>query len=833
VSLAWVLARRELRAGVRGLRLVFACLALGVAAVAAVGSLRAGLDATLAQDGRALLGGDLEVQGGSQPIPLSVRDWLRGRGARLSDVVTLRSMLAAPSGTRALVELKAVDGAWPLVGAPELSTPQPLASALDGGVLVDPSLLARLGVRPGAVLRLGDARLVLRGTMRAVPDQAADPAIFGAPALIGLPALAASHLLQPSALTEHRLRAVLAPGSDVRAILAALRAVVAGSGLRVRDTSQAAPGVRRFIDQTALFFTLVGLTALLVGGIGVAGGVRAWITARAATIATLRCLGAEARLVFQVCLIEVAMLCAAAIVAGLLAGALLPLTARLLPSLPILPASGPFWAPLLLAASCGALVALAFALPPLGRAMQVPGAALFRAEAPVGATPGGRVPWRLALASAATSVLLAALVVASAPDRRFALGFCVAAAATLALFRLAGVALVAVAARLPRPRRFAPRLGLAALHRPGSAAPALLVSVGLGLSTLAAVALIEGNLRAQFAAQLPQAAPSFFFIDIQPAQVAPFRAILTATPGVAPPEIAPSLRARLLSVDGVPAEQVRATPETRWALSGDRGLTIAATPPPGTRLVAGQWWPQDYAGPPLVSFDAGLARGWGIGVGSTLRVNVLGRDIDLRIASLRDIDWRGLGLNFAMVASPGLLSHAPYSDIATVRAAPASQAMLLRRVTDALPNVTGIRVADILDAVARLLGQLAAALAASGGLTLAAGALVLAGAVAGSQQRRIREAVILKVLGATHGQIRAAWLVEFGILGGVAGVLAAAVGSAASFCVMRFVLHAQWLPLPGRLAATILACAGLTLVLGFAGTEAALRARAAPLLRSA
>jgi putative ABC transport system permease protein len=219
-------------------------------------------------------------------------------------------------------------------------------------------------------------------------------------------------------------------------------------------------------------------------------------------------------------------------------------------------------------------------------------------------------------------------------------------------------------------------------------------------------------------------------------------------------------------------------------------------------------------------------------LGDTLRVNVLGRDIDLRVASLRDIAWQSLGLNFAMVASPGLLAHAPHSDIATVRAEAASQATVLDRVTDALPNVSGIRVADVLDAIAALLGQLAGALAATGSLTLVAGALVLAGAVAGGQQRRIREAVILKTLGATRGQIRSAWLVEFGVLGAVAGVLAALVGSAASFAVMRWVMHAPWLLLPGRLATTVLACVALLLALGYAGTEAALRTRAAPLLRN-
>ena len=250
-------------------------------------------------------------------------------------------------------------------------------------------------------------------------------------------------------------------------------------------------------------------------------------------------------------------------------------------------------------------------------------------------------------------------------------------------------------------------------------------------------------------------------------------------------------------------------------------------------MTAGAWWPANYDGKPLVSLDAALAKGWGIAVGDVLRVNVLGRDLDLTVASLRDVAWRTLGLNFTLVVSPGLLSRAPHTAIATVRSDPAADASILRAVTDALPNVSGIRVADVLGAIADLLGRIATAVTAAGSLTLVAGALVLAGAVASGQQRRIREAEILKTLGASRSQIRAAWLVEFGAIGVAAGVLAALVGSAASWAVMRFVMQAPWSPLPATLAATILGCTALMLGFGYVGTARALRARPASLLRNA
>jgi putative ABC transport system permease protein len=321
-------------------------------------------------------------------------------------------------------------------------------------------------------------------------------------------------------------------------------------------------------------------------------------------------------------------------------------------------------------------------------------------------------------------------------------------------------------------------------------------------------------------------------VDIQNSQLPQFESLMQAQPGVEEMRQVPSLRARIVAVNGVPADRVQATPDTQWALRGDRGLTYAATPPSGTRVVAGQWWLADYSGPPLVSFDAQLARGWGVTVGDVIRVNVLGRDIDLKVASLRDIAWQSLSLNFTMVASPGLLQNAPHTHIATVRVASADQGRLLRVVTDALPNVTGIRVEDVLAAVASLLGQVAAALTATGSLTLVAGALVLVGAVAAGQRRRTREAVILKTLGATRGQIRAAWMVEFGVLGLAAGLIAALVGTLASFGVVRYIMHFDWVFLPGTLAGTLIASLAMMLTFGYAGTATALRAKAAPMLRN-
>jgi putative ABC transport system permease protein len=829
--LAFRLARRELRGGVRGLRIVLVCLALGVGAIAAVGSLRSATNAGLTQNSRAMLGGDLEIGTGAQPPPPALLTWLRNHGAKVSQQTEMRTLLVAPSGERELIDLRAVDRNWPMIGAPVLDPNQPVSAALrpENGrpaLLVDPVALDRLELRSGDTARIGNQSFVVTARLISAPDRISGPVTFGAPAIIRLGALGGTGIDVPGALVSHAARVA----TDDRRLEEEVRAAFPNQGWLIRTPRDVSSRMSRFVDQTALFLTLVGLTALLVGGIGVANGVRAWLSARAQTLAILRCLGASSRLVLWVCLIQVMALSVAGIAIGVVAGAGVSWLAMqwLRSGLAIPVVAGIHPLPLGIASIYGILVALCFALWPLGRAARLPGATLFRnAVSPEHGRPGRGVVGLTAILCAT----LLGLVIGGA-QHRFAFWFCAGAVLTLVGYRVGSTLLVRVVRLLPRPAAPGVRLGLANIHRPGAATSLMLISIGLGLSTLACVALLQANLRQEITREIPKDAPSFYFIDIQPDQMQRFGDIVHSVPAAHALREVPSLRARIVAVNGVPADQVQAAPDTQWALRGDRGLTYAATPPVGTNIVAGSWWSVGYRGKPLVSVDARLARGWGLGVGGTVRVNVMGRDIDLTVANLREIAWRSLGLNFVLVASPGLLEAAPHTDIATVAVPTAGQGRLLRLVSDGLSNVTGIDVQNILNEIASMLGELAAALGSAGLLTLVAGGTVLVGAVAAGQHRRTQEAVILKTLGATRAQIRSAWLVEFGILGLAAGILAAVVGTVASWAIMRYIMEVPWAFTPGVLAETLVGALALMLLLGYAGTVVALRAKAAPLLRN-
>ncbi len=838
--LAVTFARRELRGGLKGFRVLVACLALGVAAIAAAGSLRAAVDVALSEDSRALLGGDLDLRQNQRPLEPAQRAALAEMGA-VSDGIEMRAMATIDGNrARALVELKGVDGAYPLVGRLDLSPPLSPTEALEQrngvwGAVADANLLERLGLGLGGRLRVGDGDFEIRAVIVREPDRVATALAFGPRLMVATRAVADTGLILPGSLIRFTSRLVLRPDLGVAAARKALAEHFPDAAWQVRDTGDAAPGVGRFLDILAAFLTLVGLTALLVGGIGVANAVTAYLDGRIATIAVLKCLGAPSRLILATYLLLVGLMAAAGIALGLGVGAaLVPLALGLAGDRLPLPAhSGIFPGPLLVAAGFGALSAAVFTLWPLARARAVPATVLFRRRmAPI----AGRIDRGSLLALALAVAALAALTVGSAGNRPLAAGFVAAAAAVLALFRALawGVARLAasVAARHGRAVGPAWRLALANLHRPGSAVVGMVLSLGLGLTVLVTIALVEGNLAAQFGERLPRTAPSFYFIDVQPDQVAALEEEVARTAPGAELERATMVRGRITAIAGVPVGEARIAPDAEWAARGDRGLSTAALPPAGSKVVEGRWWPADYRGPALASVDSRVARGFGLKVGDRLGLNVLGREIDAEVTSLRDIDWSSLSMNFAILLSPGTLDGAPFTVIATVRARPEQDNAVEKAVTDRLPNVSSIRVKEALEAVRGIIAQADLAVRLAGTVTLAAGILVLAGAVMAGHRRRVWEAVVMKVLGATRRQLWRAYLAEFAAIGVVTGATAACAGSLAARAILIHVMKAEWVFLPGTTLVTLGLGVTASLIAGFAGTWRALGAKAAPLLRN-
>jgi putative ABC transport system permease protein len=829
------LARRELRGGIKGLRIFLACIVLGVAAIAGIGSLAAAVVAGIKADARDLLGGDAEVRLAYRPVDAAERAFLAQSG-RLSEIATMRAMARTQGGDRrSLIELKAVDPAYPLYGMVALTPAQSLGDAIDRrggnfGAAVDPAILERLGLVLGDSVKIGEAMLQLRATIEREPDAAAGGLEFGPRVIISAEALAEAGLIRPGALVTYHYRLQLPRGVDPASWSARAQNAFPEAGWQIRTFDGASPGLQRLIDRVALFLTLVGLTALLVGGVGIGNAVGGYIAGKTATIATLKCLGAPTRLVFAVYFVAVTALALLGIAAALVLGALVPVVSMpfLARVLPVSIRLGVYPGPLALAALFGILTTLVFALWPLAGIGRVPAGALFRDTVD---RARRRVPLPALAATGLLALGLAALAVGSAQDRRVALWFVAGAVGTFALFGLAGAAVMYGARALGRPHRPALRLALANLHRPGAPTAQVMLSLGIGLTVLVTIASVEGNLSREVDNRLPAEAPAFFFIDIQPDQLAGFEAIVRATPGARFDEV-PMMRGRITRLNGVPVEEAAVAPEARWALRSDRGLTYAATLPKGSQLAAGSWWPSDYLGPPLVSFDAALAHGMGLKVGDSLSVNLLGREITAVIANLRAIDWERLGINFALVFAPGTLENAPQTHLAAVYLPQAEEEKLVRAVTESFPNVSAIHVREALAAVDRLIGTIGDAVRLTAMVALAAGMLVLGGAIAAGHHRRVYDAVVLKVLGATRGDLARAFLIEHGLLGVLSALVACALGTLAAYFLVTRLMKLDWVFLPLPLLWTLGLAIVLTLALGFAGTWCALGAKAAPYLRN-
>ena len=837
MRLAYRIARRELRGGFstgfRGFRIFIACLALGVAAIAGVGTLRAGIQSGLAEQGSVILGGDAEMRFTYRAADDAERAYVDEISTAFSEVYDFRSM-AVIANDEALTQVKAVDAAWPLTGQALLDPAIPVAQALADtgglpGAIMDPVLVDRLGLSIGDTFRLGTQDFRLTARLMREPDSASTGFTLGPRTVVRTDALAQSGLLVPGSLYETRYRMTLPPGADLRDLERQAKRQFTDKGMRWTDSRNAAPGIETFVTRIGSFLVLVGLAGLAVGGVGISAAIRSYLDGKTATIATLKTLGASGGLIFRSYLIQIALLAALGIGIGVALGAAVPLMAA-----PLIEASLPFPAAiriapaaLLEAAFYGALSALIFTLIPLARAEQVRPAALYRG----GLSGWPRKRWLVLLAALAAALIGTATIGTGIPG--LALGTAGGILTALAVLSLAALGLRRLARRVARSPltrgRPALRAALASIGGPMGDAVPVILSLGLGLSVLAATSQIDWNLRRAIATDLPTRAPAFFFVDIQPDQITPFLDRMAANPEVTETESAPMLRGVITRINDRPAKEVAGD---HWVVRGDRGITYAATPGEKTRITAGTFWPEDYTGEPQISFAAKEAEEIGLTLGDRITVNILGRDITATVTSFREVDFSNAGMGFVLTLNPAALAGAPHTHIATVYAPPSAEAAILKDVTKTWPNITAIRVREAVDRVAEALSAIATATAWAAAGTLVTGFIVLIGAAAAGERARLYEAAILKTLGATRGRILASFALRAGLLGAAAGVVAVIAGGIAGWAVMVFVMEGDYVFEPISAIAIVAGGVIATLVAGLAFAARPLSARPAQVLRA-
>ncbi|QTH22414.1 FtsX-like permease family protein [Rhizorhabdus wittichii] len=827
---AWALALRDMRGGLKGLRLLIICLFLGVAGLAGVGSLSHAITAELDSRGQEILGGDIEMRVAQREAAPDERAAFARQGL-VSETIRLRAMASrADAAAAVLAELKSVDDRWPLYGAlrlePGALAPRP--AGLDA--MVAPALAERLSLRIGDSVRIGEISFRVAGLIAEEPDRVGEGFTLGPSILVSREGLAATRLVQPGSLFTARYRIRLPADRDAHAIAERLGERFHDANWEVTDRTNAARGLRRLVDQLGQFLTLVGLTALVVAGIGVGNGVASWLDQRRPGIATLKILGASSATIFRIYLIQVAIVSAGAILAGLAVGAAVPaIVGRLAgDALPVAPKFAIFPLPLLIGAVYGLLAALLFSLSPLARAGQVSPAAIFRARV----EPFGWPRWRVLLPMLGAGLGIALLAVATARQPMLSAGFLAATAGIFALLGAIGWLVRRGARALPRPRRPLLRLAIANLHRPAAQTDRLIVALGLGLTLFVLLAVLQTSLTHQIEKTVPAVAPNFFALDVPTEDIDRFRSTVLARAPGAKIDSVPSLRGSVVAVRGVRVTDMKPVPKGAWILNGDRGLTYAARLAEGNEIVAGQWWPADYAGPPLISVEEQAAKALDLKPGDRMTLSVLGVEIETTVASIRRVNWETMGFNFGIVFAPGALEGAPHSYMATIAIPDAREAAVNRAVIAGFPSVSLIRVKDVVEQVSSIFGQLATAIRAAASVALAAGVAVLVGAVAASRRARLYDAVLLKLLGASRRQVLAAQAIEYALLAAIIALLALAAGTAAGWYVVTRIFELAWAPDWPIVLATLAAGALGTLGIGLLGSLPVLAARPAAALRS-
>lgn len=832
----------ELRGGFRGFYIALACLAVSSFTLTASNSFTQSLTSQLQKEGRTILGGDVELSRVHLPFSKVEIKFFEKNSDDFSLISQMRVMAQAKKQNTP-AELKAIDAAYPLIGALGLY-PKPknkdIFKKQNGvyGVVASANLLTSLGIKLGEVFKVGAAKFQLRAIIENEPDGLASGISFAPRILISNQALKATKLVKLGSLITYRARLLLSPEkSTLDDFILTTKKLLPNAGWQMRTKKDSSPSLRRFIERIAMFLTLSALATFLVSGIGIANAVSVWFAQKRSVIATLKCLGASQKIIIYSYLTQILIMAILGTLIGIGLGVaapfvFLPLIAQFLP---LAVEANFYWQPIGLAILYGVLISLLFSLMPLAIAKTIPPTHLFRAQIM-------KVNWsflrNLGVKWWAAMFLLLGLLffiaLAISTERSFVVYFIVAAAASLFLFYGVGTALVWLLLKLPKPKKPIWRIAISNITRPGSQSLNIIMALGLGMALLSSIALIDGNLRHQIDEGLPLRAPSFFVADIQEDKIAELKVFLQKQKGIRDIKIVPLMRASLVKINGKPVSEYKdkVADDIAWVLRGDRGVTYASQKPEGVVIAKGRWWDKNYQGAPLLSISENVAEGLGLEIGDSLTVNLLGVKVKTTIHNFRKIYWAEGGMNFVLIFSPSPFNQISANYFATFRAEDTYIENINQKLLEKFPTMVVIETSEALKIISSLLEQIAIAARFSSAWTLLAGILVLAAAMATSFQQKLSESIIFKVLGARRSMIAKAGIAEYLLLGLAAAIAALIIAALASYAVITFLWQAEFLFLLDVFLLTIISSMLISLGCGLAINHRLLAQKPAPYLRA-
>jgi putative ABC transport system permease protein len=835
----WIrIARRELAGGVAGFWIYLACLALGAWAIASAGSITDALRAGLDRQSYALLGGDAAITLAQREASAEQRAWLDERGT-VSEAAQADVMARAKDKV-VQADVRGIDTLFPLVGSftfdREIAVP--ILLARDGetwGIAASASLAEQMDVAVGDRFSLGGMSVELRAILLQEPDRIGEPGLFEPRVVIHVDAMREAGLMQPGALFRTAYRILLKP-EHRETFKADFNARWEADGLRYRGPDDAIDGLANLLGMLNTFMTVVGISALIAGGVGVSQATSSFLETRLDSIAALKALGADGGTIRAAYGVQLAVLAGAGALGGIVLGAASPWIVNAIAgdAIPLPMVLGIYPLALLKAFVLTLLAAAMFATPPLGRARATPPAALFRRES---GDVTQRTPWPERIGAGVAAALLVAIAMAGSTRPLVVLALLAGAGVAYVILIGAAMLVRRLARRASRNARGRWRLVLASLGGPGSLAPIVAPALGLGLGLLTLITVIQHNLLGQLQDTVPEEAPSVFFRNIPQSEAASFDALMreqgidTGNPLVY--RRAPVLIGRVTTINGARLNEDSVPPEQRWVIRSETPMTILADQPPEAQLRAGRWWPVDYSGPPLVSVEEGAANGLGLKVGAKVGLRIFVREIEAEVASIRKVDWSGFGANVGFILSPGAVGSfsPPHAAIAIIP--PEREDAVVAAVSARWPGILSFQVRRTLETAADLFGQVSIVITALAGVVLAAGVLVLFGAFAAAARRRRRESALLKVFGATRLAILSLYALEFALAAFLAVLLGCLGGIASAHPIVILLFEANWrldaAPVLGVAVTTVFAAAAGGAVVGWS----TLSHRPAQVLRSA
>ena len=790
------LSLRELKGSFNEFKIVMISIFLGVFIITAVGSLSKNLIYEINNKSSELLGGDFELSTTYQEFPIKIKKWLEKNG-KTSQIVELRTMLTSNQSVgvkRRIVELKAVDQNWPLIGIPIIVPNKSINKSLkmnnnNNGALIDASLKKQLEIQVGDVLQLGKTKIQISGIIKKEPDRMFSFATFGSRLLISNATLKASGLVIPGSLVKYKIKFI---PYNKNIDLSFLKKFVSGTNISIKNIKNSTTNFNSFIEKTSLFISLVGLITLLISGVGISNGVKGYLIKKIKNIAIFKTLGAQNSTVFKIYFFQIIFIFLISIIPALIAGISIPFLLKTIISDSFLSSFEPFifLEPIIISFLFGLIVCILFTIIPIAKTYEIKPIQLLRLSAHHSLNNySKKISALILILIFALCFLIFKLTI----DLK--LSVYIFGVVLISFLILKGMTNLLFLSFRKLKFRIGSLLEIArkSLIRPDTFAKSIVISFSIGLALLITLNIIEESLDYKISNTINKQAPNYFLIDIQPNQINQVKAMTSKFIGEDSLNAQPMLRGRVTSINNIKVENLKINKDVNWVLKRDRAFSWSNKTPKNVKIISGKWWPQDYTGPLLLSIGDKVAKGLNVKIGDKIEFNILGRNFEAEIFNTREIIWQNMDINFIFILSKNKIQNAPHSWIATTTTANKEMNnTLIEKIVSNFSNISSVSVEETYVAIKSILNLLITIVNSIALVTLLSGVIVLAGILNVSKKDKLYEVAIFKILGASPKKIIFLWLQEFLIIGLMASLISILIGMSVSFILVTYIFQIDY-----------------------------------------